>query len=252
MVVEFSTILMPFLGGGLFLRSVFAEGMMWDAAILSVVAALVSMIPQGLMLLTSTVLAIATTRLGAKNVLVQQSYCVETLARVDTVCLDKTGTITSGRMELMGLLPLGGHDVSEVRQAVLAVTGAASDDANETAAALLRAAEDWPEEAGAVSRVIPFSSARKYSGCVLEDGRSLALGAGQFVMGSAMLRFPAMWRTSARLPVCSSSAPVEASTKKERSEAHSSLGASWRCAMRSGRQLQRRSPISAAKASMCA
>lgn len=183
MVVEFSTILMPFLGGGLFLRSVFAEGMTWDAAILSVVAALVSMIPQGLMLLTSTVLAIATTRLGAKNVLVQQSYCVETLARVDTICLDKTGTITSGRMELMGLLPLGGHDVSEVRQAVLAVTGAASDDANETAAALLRAAEDWPEEAGAVSRVIPFSSARKYSGCVLEDGRSLALGAGQFVMG---------------------------------------------------------------------
>ena len=64
------------------------------------------MIPQGLVLLTSSVLAIATARLARKKVLAQQLYCIETLARVDVLCLDKTGTITSGRMEVAGTYPL--------------------------------------------------------------------------------------------------------------------------------------------------
>ena len=77
-----------------------------SAAILSTVGALLGMIPQGLVLLTSSVLAIATFRLARRRVLAQQLYCIETLARVDVLCLDKTGTITSGRMEVAGAYAL--------------------------------------------------------------------------------------------------------------------------------------------------
>lgn len=83
-----------------------AQGHVPSDEILSVTGALLGMIPQGLVLLTSSVLAIATIRLARKNVLAQQLYCIETLARVDVLCLDKTGTITSGRMTVEGTYPL--------------------------------------------------------------------------------------------------------------------------------------------------
>ena len=86
------------LGIGLFVRTYFIGHADLNEALLSMIAAVIGMIPQGLVLLTSSVLAIATIRLGQKNVLVQQQYCIETLARVDTLCLDKTGTITTGKM----------------------------------------------------------------------------------------------------------------------------------------------------------
>lgn len=75
-------------------------------SLLTTVAALVGMVPEGLILLTSTVLALAVIRLSRRNVLVQQLYCIETLARVDTLCLDKTGTITSGAMVLSSVVLL--------------------------------------------------------------------------------------------------------------------------------------------------
>lgn len=187
MVIRFSTALMPFLGAGLFLRSVFSEGMETDAAILTVVAALVSMIPQGLMLLTSSVLAIATTRLGHKAVLVQQSYCVETLARVDTICLDKTGTITSGKMEVAAFRPAAGRSVHELERAAATIVRSMPDDANETAEALMRYAEERGIESPAAVRAIHFSSERKYSGCVTADGHAFVMGAAQFVLGG---RYP--------------------------------------------------------------
>ena len=101
-IIRASTLALVPVGIALFLRSVLSDSMDTNSAILTTVAAVVGMIPQGLVLLTSSVLAIATTRLGAKKVLVQQSYCVETLARVDVLCLDKTGTITTGDMEVEG------------------------------------------------------------------------------------------------------------------------------------------------------
>jgi P-type E1-E2 ATPase len=75
-------------------------------------------------LLTSSILAIATTRLASRKVLVQQTYCVETLARVDTLCLDKTGTITTGRMEVSRVEPAPGHTLSEVDKALAEVVRA--------------------------------------------------------------------------------------------------------------------------------
>lgn len=97
-IIKFSTCALIPLGIILFVRT-YTHTHMYDRAILSTVAAVVAMIPQGLVLLTSSVMAIASTRLAGKHVLVQQMYCIETLARVNCVCLDKTGTITSGAME---------------------------------------------------------------------------------------------------------------------------------------------------------
>ena len=108
-IIKFvSCVIFP-VGALLFARMFFSgEGVALDQAILSTVAALVGMIPEGLILLTSTVLAVAVVRLAKSKVLVQQLYCIETLARVDTLCLDKTGTITTGAMEVAAVVPVEG------------------------------------------------------------------------------------------------------------------------------------------------
>ena len=82
------------------------DGTTTEVAVTSTVAGLISMIPEGLVLLTSSVLALATIRLSRKKVLVQDLYSVETLARVDTICLDKTGTLTTGQMTVHDYTPL--------------------------------------------------------------------------------------------------------------------------------------------------
>ncbi len=181
MIIRISSVALVPLGAGLYLRSV-ASGVSQQESILTSVAAMVGMIPQGLVLLTSTVLAIATTRLARQSVLVQQLYCVETLARVDVLCLDKTGTITTGSMEVEGIAPAAGHDDDEVAQAIATIAASQADDSNDTGKALLAYAADNGIAAGACARSVPFSSERKLSGCVTEDGRSLVLGAAQFVL----------------------------------------------------------------------
>lgn len=157
-----------------------------SSSILSVVGALLGMIPQGLVLLTSSVLAIATVRLARRHVLVQQLYCIETLARVDVLCLDKTGTITSGRMQVAGTHPLGegrdGRDpAAELDFALANIARATAIDANETGRALLEHYEGGSVAAAAPLRVVAFSSAKKWSGATFEAG-SFVMGAAQFVL----------------------------------------------------------------------
>ncbi len=163
------------------------------AAILTTVGALLGMIPQGLVLLTSSVLAIATFRLARRKVLAQQLYCIETLARVDVLCLDKTGTITSGRMEVEGVYVLDGDgDVvladQADREAAAFVDGALAGiarateaDANETCRAVLSyyALRETCEERAVT--VIPFSSTKKWSGATFAQG-SFIMGAAQFCL----------------------------------------------------------------------
>lgn len=183
-IIKIGTIILVPLGLGLFLRTLLMDGGTIESAILTSTSAVLGMIPQGLVLLTSSVLAIATTRLAHRQVLVQQPYCVETLARVDTLCLDKTGTITSGQMEVSGVACADGHGEDEVVRAFACAARANAQDANDTARALLSAAE----ARGAVTperyaRAVPFNSARKYSGCVTPEGECYAIGAATFVLG---------------------------------------------------------------------
>lgn len=164
-----------------------------SAAILSTVGALLGMIPQGLVLLTSSVLAIATFRLARRRVLAQQLYCIETLARVDVLCLDKTGTITSGRMEVAGAyaldadgraVPLEDADAACAREVDFALCGiarATAADANETCRALLSHYSARPCEQAEALTVVPFSSSKKWSGATFAQG-SYVMGAAQFVL----------------------------------------------------------------------
>lgn len=182
-IIKLGTIALVPLGVGLFLRSVLMDGGSLEDAVLTSVAAVIGMIPQGLVLLTSSVLAIATFRLGRRMVLVQQSYCVETLARVDTLCLDKTGTITTGEMEVSGVRAAAGSSAGDVERALAAIVSANAEDANETARAILAHLEGRGVRGEGVARAVAFSSERKFSGCVTESGRALVMGAAAFVLG---------------------------------------------------------------------
>ena len=159
------------------------------SAVLHTSAALIGMIPQGLILLTSAVLAVSVFRLAQHRVLVQQIYCVETLARVDVVCLDKTGTITTGEMEVDEVIPLEGSTYDEVLHALKALVAVQTEQGNETSRALVEYVENMQESSMADQlisgkvRSIPFSSERKYSGvCFGSDAGNYALGAAEFVL----------------------------------------------------------------------
>ena len=180
MIIRWATWLLGPIGAALFLRTL-TDGVGVSQAILTTVAALVGMIPQGLVLLTSTVLVISTARLARRSVLIQQFYCIEMLARVDVLCLDKTGTITSGSMDVSCVMDAPGRAQGSALEAAASVVSASASDANETARAILRHAAERGTVALAPSRAVPFSSARKYSGCVCADGRALVMGAAQFV-----------------------------------------------------------------------
>lgn len=162
----------------LFYKQLFISGQAFDRAIVSTVAALIGMIPEGLVLLTSVVLAVSVIRLSRHKTLVQELYCIETLARVDTLCLDKTGTITEGTMQLDETVPLEGRTV-DVSKSIAAMVDALRDN-NPTFLALKEAFPDAPE--WICTGVVPFSSARKWSGASFEGKGSFVLGAAEFVL----------------------------------------------------------------------
>ena len=181
-IIKFVSFIIFPLGALLFARQHFLTGTAVNEAILSTVSALVGMIPEGLILLTSTVLAVAVVRLAKSRVLVQQLYCIETLARVDTLCLDKTGTITTGKMEVAAVEPVA--DVSnEAVDTAFASIARADEDPNDTALAIVEhyAASGVPVLRA--TRTVPFSSDKKWSGAAFEDGSAYVMGAGQFILG---------------------------------------------------------------------
>ncbi|MFG2209169.1 HAD-IC family P-type ATPase [Streptomyces sp. NPDC048638] len=136
-----------------------------DEAIRRMVAGIVPMIPEGLVLLTSVAFAIGVIRLGRKQCLVQELPAIEGLARVDVVCLDKTGTLTEGGMDVRELRPLPGTEEAHVRR-VLAALAAGDPRPNASLQAIVDA---FPatDTAWRTAAFLPFSSARKYSGGVL-------------------------------------------------------------------------------------
>ncbi|KFF94895.1 HAD-IC family P-type ATPase [Streptomyces europaeiscabiei] len=131
------------------------------------VGGIVPMVPEGLVLLTSVAFAIGVIRLGRKQCLVQELPAIEGLARVDTVCLDKTGTLTEGGMDVTELRPLDGVDEAYVRR-VLGALGESDPRPNASLQAVIDAypdSEDWR-----CTESLPFSSARKYSGASFSEG----------------------------------------------------------------------------------
>lgn len=184
-IIKFVSFIIFPLGALLFARQHFLTGTETNEAILSTVSALVGMIPEGLILLTSTVLAVAVVRLAKSHVLVQQLYCIETLARVDTLCLDKTGTITTGKMEVAAVRPVPGVPQATVDTAFASIA-CADEDPNETAQAIVEHFAGADVAVLHVSRVVPFSSDKKWSGAVFGDGSAYVMGAGQFILGDAL------------------------------------------------------------------
>jgi cation-transporting ATPase E len=138
----------------------------WRRALLDAVAAVVGMIPEGLVLLTSLAFGVAAIQLAARKVLVQELAAVEVLARVDVLCLDKTGTLTTGELVLERTETLDGPVPEE--QAHLALAAFGSDDAGNATAGIL--SSRFRAEGYRVLRRVPFSSATKYSGVEIESG----------------------------------------------------------------------------------
>lgn len=148
-------------------------------AVVKTVAAMIGMIPEGLVLLTSTVLAVSVIRLSKRKVLVQELYCIETLARVDTLCLDKTGTLTEGKMEVEKYHSLANKN-QEIEN-ILANFASSSQDNNATMLAIKekfnKKKETWKPKT-----IISFSSQTKWSGITFEEKGSYLLGAPEIVI----------------------------------------------------------------------
>ncbi|MFI1765456.1 HAD-IC family P-type ATPase [Streptomyces sp. NPDC020800] len=154
-------------------------------AIARTVGGIVPMVPEGLVLLTSVAFAIGVIRLGRKQCLVQELPAIEGLARVDTVCLDKTGTLTEGGMDVTDLRMLDGADETYVRRA-LGALGESDPRPNASLQAIIDAYPDSEEWRCIES--LPFSSARKYSGAAFSEGDGEAstwlLGAPDVLLGA--------------------------------------------------------------------
>lgn len=170
-----SGILLP-LGILLFIKTYFISRQSLNETILSLVAALIGMIPEGLVILTSIALALGSMKLARKHVLVQELYCIETLARVDTLCCDKTGTITQGKMKVVHVEPIVGNE--KETKIILANMYQALNDNNSTAMAIREYANEKANKK--VIRKEDFSSAKKYASVTFEDGTYYA-GAYPFI-----------------------------------------------------------------------
>ncbi len=201
------------LGIALFAKQYYVVGDTFQNSVVSTVAGVLGMIPEGLILLTSIALTVGTMRLAQRKTLVQELYCIETLARVDTLCLDKTGTITEGtmRVEKVEILEPVEIKMLEDRQNVVGKTGEESSGAPFSCKASLEDSEETAVDVNAamgnlmgvlhddnatfealkehfgesrsytLEHAIPFSSDRKYSGAVFRDKGTFLVGAVQFL-----------------------------------------------------------------------
>ena len=185
-LIRFDSMVLIPLGLLLFLKQLLLRHIPVTDAVPSSVAAMIGMIPEGLVLLTSVAMAVGVVKLGRRKALVQELSGIETLARVDVLCLDKTGTLTTGTMELETVEGVE-RTRKETEQALARLLGVF--DENSATLNALRAkippADEKPRD------VLPFSSERKKSAVTFYDGTMLILGAPEFVLGD---RYPAELR----------------------------------------------------------
>lgn len=175
------------LGALLFLKSFFLDKYVVEvtaseklsSSIIKMASSMSSMIPQGLVALTSTIFAVGVIRLSRHKTLSQDLYCIETLARVDVLCLDKTGTITEGSMQVESIdsVYASPKDIDEALTAMVNIL----PDTNPTFMAIK---ERYPTSVDVeASFVAPFSSERKWSGISVHGKGSVIMGAPEFVLG---------------------------------------------------------------------
>ena len=199
-----SIIIVP-LGALLFYKQYYIVGDTFRDSVVSMVAGVLGMIPEGLVLLTSVALTLGALVLANKKTLVQELYCIETLARVDTLCLDKTGTITegtmcvervepyvsTGRVETAATEPESAESPEAEEQ--VQTDPAFTDDIDTIMGNMMYVLKDQNATIDALRKrfpakqdmtlehVIPFSSDRKYSGAVFEEKGTYLMGAAQFL-----------------------------------------------------------------------
>ncbi len=182
-IVRIISILIVPLGITIFIKQLNLADATWQSAVVSTTASLIGMIPEGLMLLTSTALAVSVIRLSRHKVLVQQLYCIETLARVDTLCLDKTGTLTEGYMEVVDTACLEEGREAWIPQALTALTQAIPDH-NATFKAIAAKYPAGEEEGWVCKQAVSFTSKTKWSGASFQDHGTVCLGAAEFLYPS--------------------------------------------------------------------
>jgi cation-transporting P-type ATPase E len=167
------------LAGLLFYTMTTNTDLAYEDIVKATTGAMIGIIPSGLFLLTSMALAVGVIRLAQNNTLVQELYCIEMLARVDMLCLDKTGTITDGTMSVHSTVELEPYDKLSVKNIVSAMINALNDT-NLTSQAL-------SDRFGTAKRIrhkntIPFSSSRKFSAVEFERFGTFVLGAPEYVL----------------------------------------------------------------------
>ncbi|MEG1775279.1 MAG: HAD-IC family P-type ATPase [Clostridia bacterium] len=162
------------IGGLLFLKQHYALELPFAVAATRTVASVLGMIPEGLILLTSMALAVGVVKLGRKKALVNELYGIESLARTDVVCMDKTGTLTNGEMSVSQTLPLAGAEAAEIARCLSALLTTFTEltPTNKALREAFPTTETWTP-----TMVVPFSSERKWSAARFEGLGTVVLGA---------------------------------------------------------------------------
>ncbi|MDI6627664.1 MAG: cation-translocating P-type ATPase [Rhodococcus sp. (in: high G+C Gram-positive bacteria)] len=181
-ILKFITYLMIPAGALIIYNQLFSSGQALKPALNGMVAALVPMVPEGLVLMTSIAFAVGVIRLGQRQCLVQELPAIEGLARVDVVCADKTGTLTENGMRLSELMLMDEHDSDSVTAALASL---AHDDPRPNAS-VQAVGKAYPDAPGwTQSAVAPFSSAKKWSGLSYGDHGNWLLGAPDVLLDAS-------------------------------------------------------------------
>ncbi len=180
--------IVPF-GGLLFYNQYNLPSNTFEDAVVNSAASIIGMIPEGLVLLISTVFTLGVLRLSQKNILSQNMYSLENLARTDVICLDKTGTITTGNMTVEKIVPAVGFSKDELQNA-LNVISAVSNDRNSTISAVRAASTEKPE--CSVVSTVPFSSDRKWSAVTTKEYGTFIMGAAEMIFKGKACDFSAL------------------------------------------------------------
>lgn len=192
-----SKIIVPF-GLALFLEALLIKNLPLKNAVITTSTPLLGMLPKGIALLTITSLLTAVIKLGMRKILVQEMYSVETLARVDTLCLDKTGTITEGKMKVESVSYLSPKLKDKEIDEIIAAYITASGDKNPTAKAI-REQYSQTKTKFTTADIIPFSSDRKWGAVEIESVGTVVVGAPDVLFASPIKEAQAAQATGARV-----------------------------------------------------